>query len=307
MLGKKRENTTNGKHDKSDKKRKQSNAEESGNEDKGHYLRKASESKHELENFGLSTEVAQKLREREINSLFEVQQKVFFPVFNGENVIVASLTGSGKTLSFILPTIERMKAKNRFSQTDPVAIVLAPTRELAIQIANEFNTLTNKSKSAGFFYKVLAVYGGTDIWEQKAQLKKGVDIIVGTPGRVLDLINRGDLKLGNMRMGILDEADKMLEMGFQEPIEEIFDNIYKERSKLQVCLFSATIHKWVVDVSKKIMNHKEHTFVNLVKDLKGRCPVGVQHLAVNCLKSEKLTTIADLSKYYIIYIKFVLL
>ena len=85
-------------------------------------------------------------------------------------------------------------------------------------------------------------------------------------------------------------------MGFQEPIEQIFDKIYEVRTKLQVCLFSATIHKWVADTAKKIMRNKEHTFVNLVANLKGRIPPGVENLAVNCLRSEKITTIADLSK-----------
>jgi superfamily II DNA/RNA helicase len=102
-----------------------------------------------------------------------------------------------------------------------------------------------------------------------------------------------------MRMAILDEADKMLEMGFQEPIEQIFDAIYLARPKLQVCLFSATIEKWVIDMSKKIMRNKEHTYVNLTQNLKGRIPVGVSHLAVNCLKTEKITTIADLSNFLI--------
>ena len=278
----------------------------------------------EISSFGISKEIEVKLKERGITALFEVQQKVFFPVFNGENTIVASLTGSGKTLSFILPILERFKQKEKFTHTEPVVIVLAPTRELAVQISNEFKTLSanyvnkinprdiknktgkpeevkvekNKDENFknNFTFNVAAVYGGVSIDDQKYELKRGVDIVVGTPGRVLDMINRGELKLTNIRMGVLDEADKMLEMGFQEPIEEIFDLIYQSRPKLQVCLFSATMHKWVVDTAKKIMRNKEHTFVNLVANLKGRIPVGVEHLAVNCLRNEKITTIADLSK-----------
>lgn len=259
-------------------------------------VRKNSQARCELESFGICTEIATKLKERGIHALFEVQQKVFFPVLNGENVIVASLTGSGKTLSFILPILEKCKAKGRFNQTHPVVIVLAPTRELAIQIANEFSSLASKSKTSGFYYKTAVLYGGNPIEEQINALNRGVDIVVGTPGRILDLIGRKALHLDNLRIGVLDEADKMLEMGFQEPIEEIYDYIYKETKKLQVCLFSATIHKWVIETAKTIMRNKEHTFVNLVANLKGRCAVGVEHLAVNCLKSEKITTIADLSK-----------
>lgn len=259
--------------------------------------RKYSDGKSEIETFGICKEIEEKLKQRGITSLFEVQQKVFFPVFNGENTIVASLTGSGKTLSFVLPIIEKLKEKGKLNQTKPCALVLAPTRELAVQIANEFSTLSGKSKKDGFFFKVLPIYGGVSLDDQAYELKKGVDIVVGTPGRVLDMIHRKLLDLSNMKFGVLDEADKMLEMGFQEPIEEIFDSIYEVKNKLQVCLFSATMHKWVVETAKKIMRNKDHTFVNLVANLKGRIPVGVEHLAVNCLKSEKITTIADLSKY----------
>ena len=262
--------------------------------------RKDSAARCELESFGISKEISEKLKEKGIHALFEVQQKVFFPVLNGENTIVASLTGSGKTLSFILPILEKCKKKNRFNQTHPVVIVLAPTRELAIQIANEFSSLASKNKTTGFYFKTSVLYGGNPIDEQINALNRGVDIVVGTPGRILDLIGRKALHLDNLRFGVIDEADKMLEMGFQEPIEEIFDYIYKETSKLQVCLFSATIHKWVIETAKTIMRHKDHTFINLVANLKGRCAVGVEHLAVNCLKSEKITTIADLSKLFFI-------
>ena len=278
--------------------------------------------KTDISSVGISKEIEQKLIERGITSLFEVQQKVFTPVYNGDNTIVASLTGSGKTLSFILPLLERYKQKEKFNHKDPTIIVLAPTRELAIQIANEFKTLSceykfvdksrkennyikkdnkdidnNKIKIVNnFSFKVAAIYGGDSIDNQKYLLKNGVDIVVGTPGRVIDMIERGDLKLNNIRSGVLDEADKMLEMGFQESIIQIFDKIYEVRNKLQVCLFSATMHKWVADTAKTIMRNKDHTFVNLVANLKGRIPPGVENLAVNCLRSEKITTIADLSK-----------
>ena len=250
----------------------------------------------DLESFGLSEEIINKLKERNIMSLFEIQQKVFNPIFNGENVIAASLTGSGKTLAFILPIIEKCIKKKRFNHSNPLALVLAPTRELAIQIANEFSSLASKNSKDANYYKVGLCYGGTNLDDQKMLLRKGCDIIVGTPGRVLDMINRGEINLEDLKYGVLDEADKMLEMGFQEPIEEIYSNIYKVRKTLQVCLFSATIHKWVLETAKKIMNNQEHTFINLVKNLEGRCAVGVEHLAVNCIKSEKITTIADLSK-----------
>ena len=111
------------------------------------------------------------------------------------------------------------------------------------------------------------------------------------------MIERGELSLKNIDTIVLDEADKMLSMGFQEPIEEIFNKIYETRSELQVCLFSATIESWVKKVAEKITRGKESKFIDLVKDLAGRTPKTVQHLAVNSLKSDKTTTIADLSKF----------
>lgn len=304
MIGKKRTNETSNNTNGKDKHKLQEDSDDNElklNSDDiklniAKPLRKDSVARCELESFGICKEVSAKLKEKGIHALFEVQQKVFFPILNGENTIVASLTGSGKTLSFILPILEKCKKKERFNQTHPVVIVLAPTRELAIQIANEFSSLSSKSKTTGFYFKTTVLYGGNPIDEQINALNRGVDIVVGTPGRILDLIGRKALHLDNLRFGVIDEADKMLEMGFQEPIEEIYDYIYKETSKLQVCLFSATIHKWVIETAKTIMRHKEHTFINLVANLKGRCAVGVEHLAVNCLKSEKITTIADLSK-----------
>ena len=129
------------------------------------------------------------------------------------------------------------------------------------------------------------------------KLRNGAHIIVGTPGRISDMIERRELSLKNIDTVVLDEADKMLSMGFQEQIEDIFNKIYESREDLQVCLFSATIESWVKSVADKITRGKERKFIDLVKDLGGRTPKTVQHLAVNCLKSDKLTTIADLSNY----------
>jgi superfamily II DNA/RNA helicase len=109
------------------------------------------------------------------------------------------------------------------------------------------------------------------------------------------MIERGELVLKNIDTVVLDEADKMLSMGFQEQIEEIFKKIYEVKKEIQVCLFSATIEGWVKDVANKITNGKSSKFIDLVKDLGGRTPKTVQHLAVQTLKSDRVTTIADLS------------
>jgi superfamily II DNA/RNA helicase len=110
------------------------------------------------------------------------------------------------------------------------------------------------------------------------------------------MIERGELVLKNIQTIVLDEADKMLSMGFQEQIEEIFKKVYEVKKEIQVCLFSATIEGWVKSIAEKITKGRESKFIDLVKDLGGRTPKTVQHLAVQSLKSDRVTTIADLSK-----------
>jgi ATP-dependent RNA helicase DDX21 len=123
---------------------------------------------------------------------------------------------------------------------------------------------------------------------------------VGTPGRIIDMCERGNLKLDKIKTVVLDEADKMLTMGFQEQIEDIFKKIYdvKKEKEVQVCLFSATIQPWVKQVAMNIMNNREHVFIDLVKNLENKTPKTVQHLSVQCLKSERVTSIADLILCY---------
>ncbi len=267
----------------------------------------AGEDQDDFKQFGISEHIANKLKEKSILSLFEVQKKVFKPVASGKNIIVAALTGSGKTLSFVLPLITMHK--EAFTHQKPVIMVMAPTRELSIQVGREFSDLSCEQ----FKYKTVMIYGGVSIEDQIYKLRAGCDIIVGTPGRITDMIERGELNLKGIKTVVLDEADKMLNMGFQEQIEEIFGHIHKTRRKTQVCLFSATIESWVKQVANNIMINKhddsenkvkdaEAVFIDLVKDLGGRTPKTVQHLAVNTLKSDKVTNIADLSKTFLFFI-----
>lgn len=270
---------------------------------------KIEEQDDDFKQLGISEHIVAKLKEKSIVSLFEVQKKVFGPVSSGSNIIVASLTGSGKTLSFVLPLIT--KHKDSFKHQNPIIMVMAPTRELSIQVGREFSDLSSEN----FKYRTVLIYGGVSIEEQISKLRAGCDIIVGTPGRIMDMIERKELNLKGLKTVVLDEADKMLNMGFQEQIEEIFGHIHTARRRTQVCLFSATIEKWVKEVANNIMINKhddsetkqkdcEPVFIDLVKDLGGRTPKTVQHLAVNTLKSDKVTTIADLSKLIISQIIF---
>jgi len=255
------------------------------------------EEENDFQALRIDPSIAKKLKEKSITTLFEVQKKVYQPIYDGKNVIVASLTGSGKTLSFVLPIIQKCKDKGILKQEKPVCMVMAPTRELSIQVGREFSDLNNEE----FKFKVVMIYGGVPMDDQINKLRQGCDIIVGTPGRIIDMIERGELNLSKIRSVILDEADKMLSMGFQEQIEDIFSKIYKVRAQIQVCLFSATIEKWVKDVVGKIIKNQENSesiFIDLVKNLSERTPKTVQHLGVNCLKSDRVTTMADLILCY---------
>jgi len=256
------------------------------------------ESIDDFEKFNIDKNIVERLKLKQIESLFDVQKKVYKPIYEGKNVIVASLTGSGKTLAFVLPTLMKYIDKKELNQTLPKILVMAPTRELSIQTGREYSDLSSKNLS----FKTVLIYGGVSIDDQTEKLKQGCDIIVGTPGRIIDMIERGHLKVDKINTIILDEADKMLDMGFEESITDIYKKITEtdkdKKRDVQVCLFSATIESWVRKVARKIIPKEDEVFIDLVKDLGNKTPKTVTHLAVNCIKSEKTTTIADLILCY---------
>ena len=260
----------------------------------------------DFETFKIHPSIVERLKLKQIESLFEVQKKVYNPIYQGKNVIVSSLTGSGKTLAFVLPTLMRYIDKKELNQTHPKILVLAPTRELSIQTGREYSDLSTKN----LYFKTVLIYGGVSMDDQIDKLKSGCDIIVGTPGRVIDMIERGHLKVDLIQTLILDEADRMLDMGFEESITDIYNKIVnkdndneksskeKEKKDIQVLLFSATIESWVRKVARKIIPKEDEIFIDLVKDLGNKTPKTVTHLAVQVIKSEKTTTIADLILCY---------
>ena len=273
--------------DKSNKKRKKSFS--------GIELPDPEDSKDDFIQFNINSNIAQRLKDKNIHSLFDVQKKVYSYIHQGDSVIVASLTGTGKTLAFVLPVLQRIHDQHYYDNQTPCVLVMAPTRELSIQVGKEFSDLSSKD----FRFKTAMIYGGVSMDDQIYKLKAGVDIIIGTPGRIMDMIERGHLKVSNIKIVILDEADKMLSMGFEEQIEDIFNKVNLNKTKkVQVCLFSATIEKWVRDVAKKIIPDKGEVYIDLVKDLANKTPKTITHLGVMCIKSEKTTTIADLILTY---------
>ncbi len=195
-----------------------------------------------FEELGLSENTLNATKKKGFTTASEIQAKIIPLVLeNKHDIIGISQTGSGKTGAFGLPIIDLIDENNK----TPKVIILAPTRELALQVTTELREFTGKKR-----LNLLTVYGGSPIVTQMRELKKGVDIVIGTPGRVLDLIKKGSLELSKVEHFVLDEADEMLKMGFIEDIELIFQKTSKTR---RVLLFSATMPPKIKSLSKKYM------------------------------------------------------
>jgi ATP-dependent RNA helicase RhlE len=177
---------------------------------------------------GVSARTDEALRMRGIDGPFEIQARVIPDALAGRDVLARSRTGSGKTLAFAVPLVERLSPSGR----SPSALILAPTRELASQVTEEFRAIADV---AGLH--VAAVYGGVGIGPQ-AKRARHADILVATPGRLLDLVQRKLLRLDRVRICVLDEADRMLDMGFLPDVRRILEMLRSER---QTMLFSATL------------------------------------------------------------------
>ena len=180
------------------------------------------------------------LKEQGIKEPFEVQAKSIPDILDGNDVCCRAPTGSGKTLSFGLPIITNCKPAHPHY---PTALIVTPTRELAEQISNVLKPLAKKVDLG-----VIAIYGGVSYTKQKQALSKGVDIVVATPGRLIDLMENGSIHLDDVNMAVLDEADRMADMGFIDPVCHILDNCSKTR---QTILFSATLDDEVATLVKK--------------------------------------------------------
>jgi len=251
-----------------------------------------------VESFDSYEEITEKSKEdliaRGIASFFPIQYSTFKEVYDNKDLIARDLTGSGKTLAFCLPIVERFRKLGYFKPSKSYvknlyAIILTPTRELAIQVTNELKKLMHKENE----YRVLTVYGGVSIEAQTKELRYGVEFFVGTCGRVLDHIERGNIDFSNIKTVILDEADQMLNLGFQEDIEKIMNKVGDEvKEKPQFLLFSATIPQWVKNVAKNYLT-KDFKTIDLVKNLKNKTANTVNHLALNCPFHNKIPILAD--------------
>lgn len=192
-----------------------------------------------FEDLNIQDEIKTAIGDMGFNKLTPIQEKAIPDALKGIDLICQAQTGSGKTLAFAIPLLDKIFIPDK----SPQAIVLCPTRELCMQVAGEITKAGSKIKKL----KVLAVYGGQPIGKQTRVLKKGVHVVVGTPGRVIDHIERGNLDLIGVESVILDEADEMLDMGFRDDIEFILAATPRQR---QTMLFSATIPKEIREIGE---------------------------------------------------------
>jgi len=202
---------------------------------------------NEFDSHGLRPELVQTLIERGYRAPTPIQSEIIPTMLAGRDVIGQSQTGSGKTAAFGLPILQTLKKSQRHLQS----LIITPTRELAIQVADAMGQY-----GRGVGVRVLAIYGGQPYNTQINRLKKGVDVVVGTPGRLLDLLRRKSLDLHSVSSVVLDEADEMLSMGFIEDIEAILEATPEQR---QTALFSATMPKPILSLARRYLRDP-HTF-----------------------------------------------
>ena len=228
----------------------------------------------------LTPEVMKGIEELEFNNLFPIQAQAIIPLLEGKDVIGQAQTGTGKTAAFGIPMVERLNPKIDSVQ----GLVLEPTRELAIQIAEHISRFSKYSA-----FKVLPVYGGDPIRKQIYALERSVHIVVGTPGRIIDHLKRGTLNLASVKIVVLDEADRMLDMGFIDDIEYILSKVPADR---QTSLFSATIDQSVMNVCNRYMKSPEKILVS--KDEIALTQINQYYMVVNLRnKFEVLCNILD--------------
>ncbi|RJF71777.1 DEAD/DEAH box helicase [Deinococcus cavernae] len=232
----------------------------------------------------IAPELAARLAERGITEASPIQAESLPLTLNGKDMIGRARTGTGKTLAFALPIISKLEPSRERARL-PRAIVVAPTRELAKQVAEEF------SKS-GVGLTTVTVYGGAAYGPQESALRRGVDVVVGTPGRLIDHLERGNLDLSAVEFAVLDEADEMLSVGFADAIETILQKTSSER---QTMLFSATLTNDINRLARKYL--RDPQLVDMVGEGKSQAAQTVEHLKVKVGRA-RTRVLADLLTVY---------
>ncbi|XP_062081689.1 DEAD-box ATP-dependent RNA helicase 3, chloroplastic-like [Humulus lupulus] len=242
---------------------------------------------------GLPARLVDTLERRGITNLFPIQRAVLVPALEGRDIIARAKTGTGKTLAFGIPIIKRLteddeqqRGSQRRTGRLPRVLVLAPTRELAKQVEKEI-------KESATHLSTVCVYGGVSYVTQQSALSRGVDVVVGTPGRIIDLINGNSLKLGEVQFLVLDEADQMLAVGFEEDVELILEQLPTQRQSM---LFSATMPGWVKKLARKHLDNP--MTIDLVGEQDEKLAEGIKLYALSTTATSKRTILGDLITVY---------
>lgn len=237
-----------------------------------------------FEELGVSPEIRRAIEEMGYENPMPVQEEVI-PYLLGENndIVALAQTGTGKTAAFGLPLVQRIDVKNRV----PQSLVLCPTRELCLQIAGDLNDYSKYMDGL----KVLPVYGGSSIDSQIRSLKRGVHIIVATPGRLLDLMQRRTVSLSTIHNVVMDEADEMLNMGFTESINAILADVPEQRNTL---LFSATMSPEIARISKNYLRNAREITIGR----KNESTNSVKHIAYLVQARDKYAVLKRVADYY---------
>ena len=237
-----------------------------------------------FEELGVSPEIRRAIEEMGYENPMPVQEEVI-PYLLGENndVVALAQTGTGKTAAFGLPLLQQIDVKNRI----PQSLILCPTRELCLQIAGDLNDYSKYIDGL----RVLPVYGGSSIESQIRALKRGVHIIVATPGRLLDLMERKTVSLSTIQNVVMDEADEMLNMGFTDSINAILADVPQERNTL---LFSATMSPEITRISKKYLHNAKEITIGR----KNESTSNVKHVVFTVHAKDKYAALKRIVDYY---------
>lgn len=232
-----------------------------------------------FDNMGLRDELLRGIYAYGFERPSTIQQKAILPFLSGKDIIAQAQSGTGKTATFGISILQRLDSSQKTTQ----ALLLAPTRELAAQIQKVVDSLGDYLGA-----KAYACIGGTNVRNDLAALQEGVHVVVGTPGRVLDLLSRGALSAEHIKMFVLDEADEMLSRGFKDQIYDVFQNL---PPNVQVGLFSATMPAEALEITQKFMNDPLKI---LVKQDEVTLE-GIRQFYINCEREKfKLDTLCDL-------------